>query len=583
MKKILSFIFIFVLAASCAFAYGQDVNWIVEPVYDDIGDGFDTIYHMRPVSKGGKWGYINVEGKTAIDFIFDEAEAFSEGLAYVSKDGVTGFIDNTGNIVIELDVKKYLGEDYMGYVGYYGTSNLKADEFSDGAALLRDPEGIPMFYIDKEGNKLNIPVYKSSGSFSGGLAAVVYGEEEQNSGYVDKSGKMVISNLLSASDLNDGLGAVAYRTGEKEYRVGIIDATGKFVADNLPYDSYSSEGVVNGYLTVLKYEKSGGKMLQHAGVIDKNGRQIIPAEYYWIWDYHDGLFGVRDTEDENYRIGFMDTTGQWVIEPKFKAVSSFTNGLASATMSYDSETGSSNIGLINKSGEFVIDPVFEGLILDVDYDVACGKQNGKWGLFTYEDLKEREPVKVTAIEFTGEDVPDEWAKAETYKAVEAGIVPYTMCYDYKSNITRKDFCNLIVRLVEKSSGKKSAEILKEKGISQSVSPFTDTADVSVKAAYDMGLVKGKGSGIFSPDGHITRQEAAIMLTNAAEFMSMDTEAQKSTYSDKAAIADWAASQVDFVSSKGIMNGSGGYFNPSGKYTRQQAYITVYRLLEALNK
>ena len=55
---------------------------------------------LAGVQKDGKYGYIDKEGKVIIPFEYDDAKSFSEGLAAVKKDGKYGFVDKEGNEVI---------------------------------------------------------------------------------------------------------------------------------------------------------------------------------------------------------------------------------------------------------------------------------------------------------------------------------------------------------------------------------------------------------------------------------------------------------------------------------------------------
>ena len=63
---------------------------------------------MAPVRKEKKWGYVDKTGKQVIDFKFENAEPFSEGLAAVKfhhtfGDDKWGYIDKTGKKVIDDD------------------------------------------------------------------------------------------------------------------------------------------------------------------------------------------------------------------------------------------------------------------------------------------------------------------------------------------------------------------------------------------------------------------------------------------------------------------------------------------------
>ena len=89
-----------------------------------------------PVLRTGKWGYIDLSGKSVIPPQFEVAECFYESRAAVRVNGKWGFIDPTGKLVI-------LPE-------FTSTS-----EFSDGlAAVFIDaptPQGRVYGYVDQTG------------------------------------------------------------------------------------------------------------------------------------------------------------------------------------------------------------------------------------------------------------------------------------------------------------------------------------------------------------------------------------------------------------------------------------------------
>ena len=49
----------------------------------------------------GKWGFVNSDGKTAIEPKYDEAMSFSNGLAAVRSGDKWGFINESGELVID--------------------------------------------------------------------------------------------------------------------------------------------------------------------------------------------------------------------------------------------------------------------------------------------------------------------------------------------------------------------------------------------------------------------------------------------------------------------------------------------------
>ncbi|MEX0273333.1 MAG: WG repeat-containing protein, partial [Flavobacteriaceae bacterium] len=71
-----------------------------------------------------------------------------------------------------------------------------------------------------------------------------------------------------------------------------------------------------------------------------------------IWDFQDGST-LTITEGQNNKFGFIDGRGNWVIEPIFKEVLPFSEGLAPAYLKR-------KWGFINENGEFVIEERFNG-------------------------------------------------------------------------------------------------------------------------------------------------------------------------------------------------------------------------------
>ena len=138
---------------------------------------------------------------------------------------------------------------------------------------------------------------------------------------------------------------------------------------------------------------------------------------------------------------------------------------------------------------------------------------------------------------------------------------------------------LVIQLIEAKTNTPIDTLIRQKGGSPDANPFTDTSDRHVAAAYQLGVVTGRGAGEFAPNASITRQEAAVMLRNTAAVLEVDVPVAVSSFVDTDDIAPWAAASVDFVFSAKVMDGTGdGRFSPQGIYTPQQAYITILRLL-----
>lgn len=205
-------------------------------------------------------------------------------------------------------------------------------------------------------------------------------------------------------------------------------------------------------------------------------------------------------------------------------------------------------------------------------------------LVLYNETSEEESSIYFKIESDSADQPDAWAKAEVDEAKAAGLVPSELQNNYKGKITRADFAKLIIELLKVQSGVSIDVIVALGEYDLTNNPFTDTTLKEVILANQLGIVNGKGNGLFDPNGSITRQEAAIMLMNAASVLEADVSADAAAFSDNSSIAAWATAGVEFVSTYGIMNGTGSNtFTPKGTYTRQQAFTTILRLNDMLNE
>lgn len=178
---------------------------------------------------------------------------------------------------------------------------------------------------------------------------------------------------------------------------------------------------------------------------------------------------------------------------------------------------------------------------------------------------------------------DSWAEKAITDAINRGYMPPTLAYNYRSNITRREYCRLAMAAYEHINGAYRGDAFTDKHIS----PFNDVDDCYVSAAADLGIVNGMGNGSFEPDRFITRQEAAVLLCNLAGIIDRDTDIQSvSAFADDTSIADWAKASVYEIcgikshNGDGVMVGVGNNrFSPTTQYTRQQAVVTIYRLLD----
>lgn len=185
--------------------------------------------------------------------------------------------------------------------------------------------------------------------------------------------------------------------------------------------------------------------------------------------------------------------------------------------------------------------------------------------------------------------PSSWAQDEVQLAINKGLIPENFQSSYTSNITREDFCKLVLTMLSTKAGTDVSSFVSSKGVSINYGTFKDTTDFYVVAANALGIVNGKGDGIFDPSGMITRQEAAIMLLRASKVIDSSIGSNYSIgFADKNLVASWAQEGIGFVTSrsdltsgKSVMGGVGNNeFSPLTKYTREQSYLTIIRLFQS---
>jgi len=167
--------------------------------------------------------------------------------------------------------------------------------------------------------------------------------------------------------------------------------------------------------------------------------------------------------------------------------------------------------------------------------------------------------------------PSGWAASVVARANVLSLVPDTLNKAYQRNITRVEFCALAVTLYETINGTITGR-----------ASFSDTTDVNVEKMAAIGVVNGTGDGKFTPNGMLTREQAATILARLAEALGSPLPPIAASFADNSAIAPWAITAVGQVQAAGIMNGTGdNRFSPKGRYTHEQSIATVLRIWDAI--
>jgi len=105
----------------------------------------------------------------------------------------------------------------------------------------------------------------------------------------------------------------------------------------------------------------------------------------------------------------------------------------------------------------------------------------------------------------------------------------------------------------------------------------------IAAAYGAGIIQGKTSRRFDPNASISREEMAVMIIRAYEYMAGRLPSGGAVqYADTASISQWAKHAVDAAGNLGILQGKGHKrFDPQGNLTRAEAAQAIANLLAAI--
>ena len=270
--------------------------------------------------KDGNWGYINRKGEPKLSASYERATVFSEGMAWVIKEG-----DMPGAINEKGDIKISLRDAHTVRVFMEGRA----------AVAVVKKKQVLWGFLDKNGNEIIKPQYKTVSNFRLGLAAVE--DLEGKWGYINLNGESVIAcQYKSAYTFNDN--GLAIVKGESGYHV--INREGSIVQTHA-YDEMIPDGLwmkvrrgkLWGWCNELGEEvieprfedvrlfgtsqlapvKIRGKW----GYVDKKGKVVIKRQFTEAYPYIDDHAAVKT----GTVWGFIDTKGSFIVNPQYDYIS----------------------------------------------------------------------------------------------------------------------------------------------------------------------------------------------------------------------------------------------------------------------
>lgn len=374
---------------------------------------------------------------------------------------------------------------------------------------------------------------------------------------------------------------------QKDGKAGIVNMKNKVIVPFI-YDRIELTG------NCFKVYKDGA-----AGLLDSKGMKILPAIALDIFDVSDGFITAWVFEDYESKYAVYDMKGNEIVPPIYD----YINYHASEKYMIVNNGGIAN--LVDKAtGEAVLANSCYSDIWYVNDKYFAGGNNGYYSIvnFSGQELTPPYYFRVNVVNVNNEELlaaewnenkkfdrnidyfkqtkgPSPWAAEEVGKAIENNLVPFEYQVAFASNIKRNEFCNIIVAFLEKYYSTAREDIINYNKIDVLNPPVVDGFNEDIAICLHLGIVKGRGNGMFDGESEITREEAAVMLTNLARYLGLCIDAEEANLNDRSEVSVWAGKAVNFVLQSKFMQGVGnGLFSPKSNITREQTYMIMQRML-----
>ncbi len=165
-----------------------------------------------------------------------------------------------------------------------------------------------------------------------------------------------------------------------------------------------------------------------------------------------------------------------------------------------------------------------------------------------------------------QDIADvsKWAIGDVIEARDKGFLESKLKLEPKEAIKRGEFVRLLSLSLGLDIDKKGEDLFKDVPKDHK---YFDYINTSEKHRLVMG-----SNGYFKPEENINREEMATIINRALDLKPKG----KLNFRDKDLISKWALAAVENVASNGIIQGSGGEFNPKGLVSKEMAIVISIR-------
>lgn len=175
--------------------------------------------------------------------------------------------------------------------------------------------------------------------------------------------------------------------------------------------------------------------------------------------------------------------------------------------------------------------------------------------------------------FAASDIDNHWAKSYIQYLDKEGVInasATTGKYQPDRVMTRAEFMRYINRAFHFTE--------------QAAISYTDVKPgawyyETVRIAQRYGYINGTGNNKMSPDGKVTREQAAVIIGRLLKSDPGDVKPSDLPFQDKESISDWAAGYIKLAVDKGVISGySDGMFRPDKVVTRAEVAKILYYYL-----
>ncbi|WP_312698970.1 WG repeat-containing protein [Sedimentibacter sp.] len=513
--------------------------------------------------------YDKYNKKVVIPVLYNSFWYFNDDRIFVRNDEYGGMIDVNQDIIIPFEYYElqYINDSFIiafGKNSKYGVINIDND-------IVIPFEYNEIHIVSDSMNYLQMTKNNKSGLYDRNKGELVIPIEYESLKYI---GERYLENELVVA--------------KKDGKYGIIDMQNKeivpFIYDRIEY--VGGDG--------LKFYENG-----LAGLLDSKGNIILSAEAINILYAEDGFITAK-VYVENYKSKYAvyDMKGNVVVPPIYDDI------YFPFSDRYMVVKNNGYANLVDKaSGEVVLNNSHYSDIWYISDKYFLGENNGYYSIvnFAGQELTDSHYIMADMVDVNGEKLlaahwqgyknrvsridyfkqtkgPSSWGVDEVSKAIESNLVPFEYQALFTSDIKRYEFCGMIVAFLEEYYNTSKADIIDYNKIDMVNPPISDEFNENVAVCLHLGIVNGRGNGIFDGEAEITREEAAVMLTNLAKFMGDKADTEKISLRDKSEISSWASDSVNFVLKNEFMNGTGNdMFSPKANITREQTYMIMYRI------